>query len=132
MDTWTQNIEDKQPMDAVYLDFRKAFDSVPHARLLLKLEAHGIQGKALSWVRAFLTGRTQQMLVEETVSMKYPVTSGVPQGLVLGPLPFLLYVNDIPDHSSSGIKLFADDCKKYQPVHSSLARDVLQVDLNEL
>ena len=132
MDTWTQKIEDKQPLDAVYLDFRKAFDSVPHVRLLLKLEAHGIEGKALSWVRAFLTDRTQQVLVEGTLSTKTSVTSGVPQGSVLGPLLFLLYVNDIPDHISSGIKLFADDCKVYQPVHSSLARDVLQVDLNEL
>ena len=132
MDAWTKTIEDKQPLDAVYLDFRKAFDSVPHGRLLLKLQEHGIDGKPLGWMRAFLTNRTQQVLVEGVVSTRAAVTSGVPQGSVLGPLLFLLYINDLPDHISSSIKLFADDCKVYNPVYSSQARDALQEDLNKL
>ena len=132
MDAWTQDIEARQPLDAAYLDFKKAFDSVPHGRLLLKIETHGILGTALEWIRAFLSARTQQVLVEGTLSTRSAVISGVPQGSVLGPLLFLIYINDMPDHITSNIKLFADDCKVYNVASSSQTREQLQQDLDEL
>ena len=132
MDSWTKLIEEGQPLDVIYLDFQKAFDSVPHVRLLLKIGAHGIEGKVLQWVKAFLSGRTQQVLVEGALSDRSAVTSGVPQGSVLGPLLFLLYVNDIPDQLQSSVKLFADDCKLFSTAQSSRARQQLQEDLHEI
>ena len=132
MDSWTQVMEEGQPLDVVYLDFQKAFDSVPHVRLLLKIEAHGIEGEVLQWIKAFLSGRTQQVLVEGALSDRSPVTSGVPQGSVLGPLLFLLYVNDIPNQLHSSVKLFADDCKLFNSVQSPQARHQLQKDLHEV
>ena len=132
LDLWTQAIEGGQSMDVIYLDFSKAFDSVPHGRLLSKVKAFGIEGQVLRWVEAFLTGRTQQVVVEGTRSSCSAVTSGVPQGSVLGPLLFLLYINDMPDGLHSSIKLFADDSKVFGPAQSAQARECLQHDLHEL
>ena len=91
VDSWTQAIEEGKHVDAIYLDFSKAFDSVPHARLLTKIQAHGIEGMVLQWLMAFLADRTQRVLVEGALSGSSAVKSGVPQGSVLGPLLFLLY-----------------------------------------
>ena len=104
----------KKQMDMILLDFSKAFDKVPHNRLLLKLNHYGIQGQILSWIKAFLTGRTQSVVLEGAKSEAVPVISGVPQGTVLGPILFLLYINDLPlQVSSSTTILFADDCIFY-------------------
>ena len=98
-------------MDAIYLDFSKAFDSVPHRRLLLKLEAYGIKGSLLRWLESFLTGRRQRVAVNGNLSSWAPVDSGVPQGSVLGPLLFICYVNDMPEVVHSALRMFADDTK---------------------
>ena len=121
-------------MDVAVLDFSKAFDTVPHDRLLGKLEFYGITGPVLNWISAFLKGRTQSVLVEGEHSRKDPVLSGVPQGTVLGPLLFLLFVNDLPECVSEGTRtrLFADDCLVYREIRNQEDRVQLQADLNAL
>ena len=101
--------------DAVFLDMAKAFDKVPHARLVNKLHFYGIRGKNLNWIKNFLSGRSQQVVIEGNKSSQIAVTSGVPQGSVLGPFLFLIYINDIVDELSNNVKmrLFADDCVVY-------------------
>ena len=132
LDEWTQAVDRGVPMDAVYLDFQKAFDSVPHVRLIEKLKSYGISGQVLGWIRSFLEGRTQQVLVDGAYSSQTPVKSGVPQGSVLGPLMFLIYINDLPDSVLTSVKMFADDSKLYGPADSPDSRQLLQDDLHRL
>jgi hypothetical protein len=95
------------------LDFSKAFDTVPHKRLLKKMESYDINGNILSWLEAWLTQQEQQVTIEGDKSSTAKVTSGVPQGTILGPLMFLLYINDIGNDITSKIRLFADDSLLY-------------------
>jgi ribonuclease P/MRP protein subunit RPP40 len=128
---------DKRPgtiIDMAILDFSKAFDTVPHERLLSKCHSAGIRGNTLSWIRSFLTDRRQRVLVSGSGSSWRPVTSGVPQGTVLGPLLFLLYINDITDDLTDGTtaRLFADDCIIYRTIFQEQDRTILQRDLTQL
>ena len=113
-------------------DFYKAFDSVPHQRLLVKLDHYGIRGKTKEWISLFLLERSQRVVLNGAQSRFLPVLLGVPQGTVLGPLLFLLYINDITDGISSKICLFADDCILYRQIRTHVDCITLQQDIDKL
>ena len=113
------------------MDFAKAFDKVPHQRLLYKLHFYGIQNETLNWISAFLSNRTQTVVLDGESSDVAPVTSGVPQGTVLGPVLFLVYINDLPEYlKSSKLRLFADDSIIFKCIKSKEDCDRLQEDLD--
>ena len=114
------------------LDFAKAFDTVAHKRLLGKLESYGIDGNLYGWIQSFLEGRTQRVVVDGETSGPASVKSGVPQGSVLGPLLFLIFINDLAEHTTSTVRLFADDCVMYKSVKSVHDCQELQQDLIQL
>ena len=116
----------------IILDFSKAFDRVSHQRLLKKVHHYGIRGTTYQWISSFLNSRTQQVLVEGQSSEKVPVVSGVPQGSVLGPVLFLIFINDLPEDINSRTRLFADDCILYRQLSSKNDQQLLQEDLDRL
>ena len=119
--------------DCIYLDFQKAFDSVPHERLLEKLEKlAGVKGDLLRWIRAYLTDRWQRVKVRTASSSLRKVTSGVPQGSVLGPLLFMIYINDLPEGIKSFMSMFADDTKVLKKIEDEESCRELQKDLDRL
>jgi hypothetical protein len=107
----------KAHVDGILLDFSKAFDKVPHQRLLEKLSYYGVRGNLYSWIKDFLTNRKQEVVLEGKHSSRSEVTSGVPQGTVLGPLLFLIFINDITKNTSSNAGLSADDCLLYRTIN---------------
>ena len=114
------------------MDFSKAFDKVSHSRLLYKLEWYGVVGQTHNWVKDFLYKRCQQVVIDGKQSDTSWVTSGVPQGSVLGPLLFLAYINDLPDCVNSQVRLFADDTVVYRKIKNSSDESMLQKDLSNL
>ena len=116
--------------DLILLDFSKAFDTVPHRCLLAKLQHYKIDHLVWSWIESWLTQHTQSVVVDDTSSQPVPVLSGVPQGTVLGPLIFLLYINDIVAGISSSLRLFGDDCLLYRTIKSIEDSIILQRDFN--
>ena len=116
-------------IDLAILDFSKAFDTVPHDRLLQKLHKYGIRGPLHTWLTSFLTERHMQVVVEGCCSSETTVDSGVPQGTVLGPLLFLCHINDLPEAVKSQVRLFADDCLIYREIKTYEDHHTLQADL---
>ena len=114
------------------LDFAKAFDTVAHERLMAKIHSYGITSILFKWIESFLKGRTQRVVVEGESSAEARVKSGVPQGSVLGPLLFLIFINDLAENTTSTVKLFAHDCVMYRPKRHANGCEALQEDLNKL
>ena len=128
----TKWIDVGSPVDIIYLDFQKAFDKVPHQRLLLKLKAHGIGDSITDWIEQWLTDRRQRVVVDGEVSNWKSVLSGVPQGSVLGPILFLIYINDLDDSITSNVLKFVDDTKLFRKVNTDGDKQHLQNDLDRL
>jgi hypothetical protein len=132
IEQWTDILDKGGSIDVSYLDFQKAFDKVPHRRLLSKIENLGITGDTLSWIKDFLTNRKQRVLVNGKESSWRDVTSGIPQGSVLGPLLFVAYINDMPDCVLSPVFLFADDTKIFRQIETIDDHKIFQDDLDNL
>ena len=128
----TKWVDDGSPVDAVYLDFQKAFDKVPHQRLLLKLKAHGIGNDVINWIEKWLTHRGHRVIVDDEISNWKSVLSGVAQLSILGPILFLIYINDLEDDISRKVVQFADDTKLFRKVTNDTDKQSLQDDLEKL
>ena len=126
------NMQKGTQVDAVVMDFSKAFDKVAHNRLSYKLDYYGVRGQTLEWINDFLRNRSQRVLVGGDSSEEAPVTSGVPQGSVLGPALFLVFINDLPAQVKSSVRLFADDTIVYHNIKSTQDCEELQQDLLQL
>ena len=107
----TKWVDEGSPVDVIYWDFQKAFDKVPHQRRILNLKSHGMGN---NWIEQWLTDRKQRVVVDGEVSSWKSVLSGVPQGSVLGPILFLVYINDLGEGVTGGILKFADDTKLFR------------------
>ena len=132
LNLWSQAINNKLLTDTFYLDFSKAFDTVAHKKLIIKLEGYGIKFELLQWISSFLHGRTQSVSIDNVQSQHLQVNSGVPQGSVLGPLLFIVFINDIVNclEDECHIKLFADDAKIFSSRNHSNSN--LQKTLNKI
>ena len=115
MEKWVAALDAKDDIIVAYLDFQKAFDKVPHRRLIYKLNQYKLWSPLITWIQNFLSGRTLQAVVNGESSLVKAITSGIPQGSVLGPTLFAVYVNEIPDIVRSEVYLFADDTKLFHP-----------------
>ncbi|KAA3670832.1 uncharacterized protein DEA37_0011764 [Paragonimus westermani] len=128
MDSLTEAKDNRHISDAIFFDFAKAFDRVPHGPLLHKLEAYGIQGGVLRWIISFLGNRASRVKTGLGLPSPSPVSVGVPQGSVLGPLFLLIYINDLPELISSNALLYADDLK----IENACDPNALQIDLDRI
>ena len=134
MDDWTRLLEDGGQIDVIYTDLEKAFVKVPHKYLLQKLERYDIDRKLLKWIKAFLTERKQRVRICDSYSQWTEVISGIPQGSVLGPILFIIYINDLTSicNINGEIFLYADDTKIYKYVTSRQEADQLQKDITKI
>ena len=127
----TEAMDNGNDVDVIYLDFCKAFDKIPHRRLIKKLEKYGIKGKVLNWIRDFLSERQQRVFIKGSSSTWTDIASGVPQGSVLGTTLFLVYINDLPEAIEGLVKIFADDTKVYRAIESTETPELLQNDVSK-
>jgi hypothetical protein len=129
LNDWTKSIDAGNQVDIIYTDFEKAFDKVPHRRLLSKLHSYGVNNELINWIESYLCGRSQRVKINGETSVSRPVLSGIPQGSVLGPLLFVIFINDLPDVCAGlcDIFLFADDAKLYKCISSESDADMLNL-----
>ena len=118
MEIVTKKVDKELPVDVVYLDFSKAFDKVPHNRLINKIKTHGIGYLVANWIESWLSNIYQIVVINSHMSDWLPVLSGVPQGSVLGPIWSTVYINDLDVNLNSYVLKFADDAKVFSEVHS--------------
>ena len=128
----TKGLDEGNKIDVIYLDFSKAFDKVSHKKLLYKVADLGINGNILNWLGNYLSGRKQRVVLNGEISSLIEVTSGVPQGSVLGPVLFLIFINDLDMGTGCGIKKFTDDTKIYGKANNLKDWENLQNNLNIL
>ena len=134
LDKWTEILDNGGCVDVIYCDFMKAFDTVPHNRLISVLEFYGVEGRILAWIKEFLNNRKQRVMVNGVPSSWHDVVSGIPQGSVLGPVLFVVYINTLVDEvDHSEVSMFADDTKMYkgifQPPQDNM---LLQTDIDNI
>ena len=132
LDAWTKIMDDGGYLDIIYMDFAKAFDKVPHNRLIGKIASYGFRNPVLRWIKSFLSDRKQRVIVNGCPSQWENVISGIPQGSVLGPVLFVIYINDMPTCVTSDVYLFADDTKISRDVSKPGEHQKLQENLNKL
>ena len=132
VDELAKNMQLGKQTELILLDFSKACDKVAHEKLLLKLHFYGIRGNALNWIKDFLDNRNQSVLLNGSNSDSIPVSSGDPQGSVLGPILFLAYINDLPDQVRSRVRLFADETAMFLALDMQNKSEILQKDLESL
>nr|VZI30179.1 unnamed protein product [Spirometra erinaceieuropaei] len=132
LERWTRSVDEGSALHVVHIDFKKAFDSVPHQRLLHKLSRTGVRGNLLKWIQSFLLDRCQTVHVGGQKSTEVAVESGVPQGSVLGPTLFIIYVNDCVSELECGVAMFADDIKLWSVLRTADDEEHLQANLNRL
>ena len=128
-DELAKNMQMGKQTDLIFLDFSKAFDKIVHEKFLLKLHQYGIRGDTLNWIKDFLDNRKQTVVINGINSDEVPVSSGVPQGSVLGTILFLAYINDLSEQVKSRVRLFADDTAMYLAISSTTEGQVLETDL---
>jgi hypothetical protein len=129
-----KSLDQNTQTDILYLDFAKAFDCVDHVILIEKLKWYGVTENLLNWFTDYLSDRSQRVLIDGVASRYLPVTSGVPQGSIVGPLLFVIFINDLPDiiQEQTRTGLFADDTKLYRSVKSPSNCESLQHDISNL
>ena len=134
MDTWTKSLEAGGQIDVIYTDLEKAFDKVPHKRLLSKLSSYKINPKVIRWIESFLINRRQRVRINGISSFWSNVLSGIPQGSILGPLLFINFINDLIEYCNNGsdIHLYADDTKLFKHTITDSDTNLLQKDLFQL
>ena len=128
----TKWVDEGSPVDVIYLDFQKPFDKVPHQRLIFKLKSHGMGNSIINWIEQWLNDRRQRVVVDGEVSSWKPVLSGVPQGSVLGPILFLIYINDLEEGVTCNILKCLDDTKLFRQTMGIGDKQKLQDDIDKL
>ena len=134
LDDWTSKLENGGQIDVIYTDLEKAFDKVPHKYLIYKLKQYKVDPKVTRWIESFLLDRQQRVVIDGTASEYIKVISGIPQGSVLGPVLFIIYINDLVEYCEvdSSIFLYADDAKLYRFITCEQERMALQKDLHAI
>lgn len=134
LDIWTKQLESGGQIDVVYTDLEKAFDKVPHKLLIDKLRKYNVSLEIINWIEDFLKDRKQRVRVGQKFSKWAKVKSGIPQGSILGPMLFIIYINDLFDDCNSGsdVFLYADDAKLFKHIYDNSDCDILQKDIDNL